>query len=71
VVPRLKPGTKLLRERQGRTHEILVGENGFVWAIATVSLAVTDRPGDCHKLVGGGLLRAEAAVHGSPRLDAA
>jgi DUF2924 family protein len=29
--PRLKPGTKILREWQGRTHEVLVGEDGFVW----------------------------------------
>jgi len=29
--PRLKPGTRLLREWQGRTHEVLVGDHGFVW----------------------------------------
>ena len=29
--PRLKPGTRLLREWQGRTHEVLVGEAGFEW----------------------------------------
>ncbi|MEA2845539.1 MAG: hypothetical protein QOG78_820, partial [Rhodospirillaceae bacterium] len=31
AAPRLKPGTRLLREWQGRTHEVLVGDNGFVW----------------------------------------
>jgi hypothetical protein len=31
AVPRLKPGTRLLREWQGRTHEVLVGDDGFVW----------------------------------------
>ena len=31
AVPRLKPGTRLLREWQGRTHEVLVGEDGFEW----------------------------------------
>ena len=31
AAPRLKPGTRLLREWQGRTHEVLVGEDGFVW----------------------------------------
>ena len=29
--PRPKPGTRLLREWQGRTHEVLVSEDGFVW----------------------------------------
>jgi hypothetical protein len=31
TAPRLKPGTRLLREWQGRTHEVLVGDDGFVW----------------------------------------
>jgi hypothetical protein len=31
AAPRLKPGTRLLREWQGRTHEVLVGDDGFVW----------------------------------------
>jgi hypothetical protein len=31
AAPRLKPGTKLLREWQGHVHEVLVGEDGFVW----------------------------------------
>ncbi len=31
TLPRLKPGTRLLREWQGRTHEVLVGDDGFVW----------------------------------------
>ena len=31
AAPRLKPGTRLLREWQGRTHEVLVGEAGFEW----------------------------------------
>jgi hypothetical protein len=31
AAPRLKPGTRLLREWQGRTHEVLVSDNGFVW----------------------------------------
>jgi len=31
AAPRLKPGTKLLRDWQGHTHQVLVGENGFVW----------------------------------------
>ncbi len=31
AAPRLQPGTKLLRDWQGHTHEVLVGENGFLW----------------------------------------
>ena len=31
AAPHLKPGTKLLREWQGRTHEVLVGDDGFAW----------------------------------------
>ena len=47
VTPRLKPGTRLLREWQGRTHEILVGEGGFVWqqtnyrSLSEVARAIT------------------------------
>jgi hypothetical protein len=29
--PRLKPGTRLLREWQGRSHEVLVLNDGFSW----------------------------------------
>ncbi len=29
--PRLKPGTRLLREWQGRSHEVLVLDDGFSW----------------------------------------
>jgi len=31
TAPRLKPGTKLMREWQGKTHQVLVGEDGYVW----------------------------------------
>src|SRR5689334_15283484 len=31
VRPRLKPGTRLLREWQGRSHEVLVLDEGFSW----------------------------------------
>jgi hypothetical protein len=31
AAPRLKPGTRLLRDWQGRTHEVLVRGDGFVW----------------------------------------
>lgn len=35
AAPRLKPGTRLVREWQGRTHEILVSDDGFQWQQAT------------------------------------
>jgi Protein of unknown function (DUF2924) len=31
AAPRLKPGTRLMREWQGRTHEVVVCEDGFLW----------------------------------------
>jgi hypothetical protein len=31
AAPRLKPGTKLLRDWRGHTHEVLVVDQGFVW----------------------------------------
>lgn len=31
ATPRLKPGTRLVREWQGRTYEVLVIEDGFLW----------------------------------------
>jgi len=31
AAPHLKPGTRLMREWQGHTHEILVVDGGFLW----------------------------------------
>ena len=31
AAPSIKPGMRLLREWQGRTHEVLVSDDGFVW----------------------------------------
>ena len=45
--PRIKPGTRLLREWHGTTHEVLVIDQGFVWQGATygslsaVAVAIT------------------------------
>jgi hypothetical protein len=50
AAPRLKPGTKLLREWQGRTHEVVVGENGFLWqqapyrSLSQIARAITGTP---------------------------
>jgi hypothetical protein len=30
-VPRLRPGTRLLRTWQGRTYTVTVADNGFIW----------------------------------------
>lgn len=31
TIPPVKPGTRLIREWQGETHEVMVLEDGFVW----------------------------------------
>jgi len=31
AAPRLKPGTRLMREWQGRTHQVVVIDDGFLW----------------------------------------
>jgi len=31
AAPRLKPGTRLMREWQGRTHAVVVTDSGFLW----------------------------------------
>jgi hypothetical protein len=44
---RIKPGTKLLREWDGNTHEVLVTDKGFVWngatygSLSAVAMAIT------------------------------
>ena len=31
ILPQLKPGTRLMRESRGRSHEVLVLDDGFSW----------------------------------------
>jgi hypothetical protein len=44
---KIKPGTKLLREWDGNTHEVLVTDKGFVWngttygSLSAVAMAIT------------------------------
>ncbi len=44
---KIKPGTKLLREWDGNTHEVLVTDKGFVWngttygSLSSVAMAIT------------------------------
>jgi hypothetical protein len=58
--PELKPGTRLVREWQGRTYEVLVLDDGFSWQ-GTHHRSLRDREKDHrHGLVGTALLRVEA-----------
>lgn len=47
ISPRLKPGTRLLREWQGTTHLVEVVEDGFLWkgksfaSLSAVAVAIT------------------------------
>ena len=43
--PQLKPGTRLLREWQGRSHEVLVLDDGFSWQ-ATPLCCTDQQPGE-------------------------
>jgi DUF2924 family protein len=56
--PLLKPGTRLLREWQGRTHTVIVLDNGFEYDGQALALTERDRAAD-HRgaLVGAALLR--------------
>ena len=59
--PELKPGTRLVREWQGRTYEVLVLDDGFSWQGTQLPLAVRRREKDHrHAVVGTALLRVEA-----------
>ena len=59
--PELKPGTRLVREWQGRTYEVLVLDDGFSWQGTQLPLAFRPREKDHrHSVVGTALLRVEA-----------
>ena len=59
--PELKPGTRLVREWQGRTYEVLVLDDGFSWQGTQLPLAVRPCEKDHrHGVVGTALLRVEA-----------
>ena len=59
--PELKPGTRLVREWQGRTYEVLVLDDGFSWQGTQLPLAFRPREKDHrHSVVGTALLRIEA-----------
>jgi Protein of unknown function (DUF2924). len=52
--PQLKPGTRLIREWQGRTYEVVVLDDGFSLAGHAVPLAVRDRAKDHRRRRGQG-----------------
>ena len=59
--PELKPGTRLMREWQGRTYDVLVLDDGFSWQGTQLPLAFRHREKDHrHGVVGTALLRVEA-----------
>ena len=60
--PELKPGTRLVREWQGRTYDVLVLDDGFSWQGTSRSLSAS-RKDHRHSVVGTALLRIEAEPH--------
>jgi len=59
--PQLKPGTRLMREWQGRTYEVVVLDDGCSWQGARYrSLSAIARKDHRHGVVGAAVLRAEA-----------
>jgi hypothetical protein len=54
----LKPGTRLLREWHGETHEVAATDQGFVWkgqtfrSLTAVALAITGAKWNGHRFFG-------------------
>ena len=62
--PELKPGTRLVREWQGRTYEVLVLDDRLLLAGHRLPFAFRPRAKDHrHSMVGTALLRIEAEPH--------
>ena len=58
--PELKPGTRLVREWQGRTYDVLVLDDGFLLAGHEIPFAFRPRAKDHrHAVVGTAVLRVE------------
>ena len=55
---KIKPGTRLLREWHGTTHEVLVTDQGFVWdgatyrSLSAIALAITGAKWNGHRFFG-------------------
>ena len=68
---RIKPGTKLIRVWQDKTHTVTALADGFEWQGKPVSLALSDRPDhDRHPLERAGVLRREDRAAPTPRKPA-
>ncbi len=55
---RIKPGTRLLREWHGSTHEVIVTDQGFVWdgatyrSLSAIAFAITGAKWNGHRFFG-------------------
>ena len=65
---RIKPGTRLLREWHGATHEVIVTDQGFVWEGATyrslsaIAFAITAAKWNGHRFFG--LVKGRGGANG-------
>ena len=68
-----KPGTQLIREWQGRTHEVTVLDQGFSWngkthrSLSAIARAITGTRWNGHVFFGLKSRRSPCSVAGSPR----
>ena len=55
---KIKPGTRLLREWHGSTHEVIVTDQGFVWdgathrSLSAIAFAITGTKWNGHRFFG-------------------
>ena len=65
---RIKPGTRLLREWHGTTHEVLVTDQGFVWdgatyrSLSAIAFAITGAKWNGHRFFG--LVKGRGGANG-------
>jgi hypothetical protein len=65
---RIKPGTRLLREWHGTTHDVLVTDQGFVWdgttyrSLSAIAFAITAAKWNGHRFFG--LVKGRGGANG-------
>ena len=70
--PRFKPGMRLIREWQGRTHEVTVLEEGFQWngksyrSLSAIARAITGTRWNGHVFFGLKSRQSPCSVAGLP-----
>jgi hypothetical protein len=70
--PVFKPGTRLIREWRGRTHEVIALEKGFRWngethrSLSAIARAITGTKWNGHVFFGLRRRKSPCAVAGSP-----